>query len=239
MALIFRPRCRICRRCCGSRAASGQQPAAVYSSCSCSVAKVQGLRIPCRSAQQADSSAKRYMSFVHTGGFRKVGGCCLGISPEKRNAKFAGGARCRWTSHVHTLRSGHLKPIAVNLSLISVMEPDDNPFRRPAGQASINSTSNPLPAVAADAVDGTGQRQCGCARLAEANATAQQSITVGADVLGSLQTQRAQLLSTQGTLAQQQSDLNRAGLCRNRGVCGRPARPERLTCRGCPKPETA
>ena len=91
------------------------------------------------------------------------------------------------------------------------MEPDDNPFRRPTGQASINSTSNPLPAVAADAVDGTGQRQCGCARLAEANATAQQSITVGADVLGSLQTQRAQLLSTQGTLAQQQSDLNRAG----------------------------
>ena len=121
------------------------------------------------------------------------------------------------TSHVHTLRSRHLKPIAV----ISVMEPDDNPFRRPAGQASINSTSNPLPAVAADAVDGTGQRQCGCARLAEANATAQQSITVGADVLGSLQTQRAQLLSTQGTLAQQQSDLNRAGLCRNRdGVAG-------------------
>ena len=50
MALIFRPRCRISRRCCGSRAASGQLPAAVYSSCSCSVAKVQGLRIPCRSA---------------------------------------------------------------------------------------------------------------------------------------------------------------------------------------------
>jgi hypothetical protein len=93
------------------------------------------------------------------------------------------------------------------------MEPDDNPFRRPAGGASINSTScpNPLPAVATDAVDGTGQRQCGCAMLAEANATAQRSITVGADVLGSLETQRAQLISTQGTLAEQQSDLNREG----------------------------
>ena len=117
------------------------------------------------------------------------------------------------------------------------MEPDDNPFRRPTGQASINATPNPLPAVAADAVDGTGQRQCGCARLAEANATAQQSITVGADVLGSLQTQRAQLISTQGTLAQQQSDLNRAGLCRNQGLYGRPARPNRLI--GWPGPEAA
>ena len=163
----------------------------------------------------------------------------VSLSPEKREVSVCGLRTTRLAPHVHTLRSGHLKPIAVNLSLISVMEPDDNPFRRPAGQASINSTSNPLPAVAADAVDGTGQRQCGCARLAEANATAQQSISVGADVLGSLQTQRAQLLSTQGTLAQQQSDLNRAGLCRNRGVCGRPARPERLTCRCCPKPETA
>ena len=115
------------------------------------------------------------------------------------------------------------------------MEPDDNPFRRPTGQASINATPNPLPAVAADAVDGTGQRQCGCARLAEANATAQQSITVGADVLGSLQTQRAQLISTQGTLAQQQSDLNRAGLCRNQGLYGRPARPNRLIGRGWPE----
>jgi hypothetical protein len=47
--------------------------------------------------------------------------------------------------------------------------------------------------------------------LAEANATAQRSITVGADVLGSLETQRAQLISTQGTLAEQQSDLNREG----------------------------
>ena len=92
---------------------------------------------------------------------------------------------------------------------------DDNPFRRPAGQASSGapSTSTPgvLPAVAADAVDGTGQRQCGCARLAEANATAQRSVAAGADILGSLETQRAQLISTQGTLAQQQSDLNRAG----------------------------
>ena len=103
-----------------------------------------------------------------------------------------------------------VQPAVVDFSLFSVMEVDDNPFRRPTGQASINATPNPLPAVAADAVDGTGQRQCGCARLAEANATAQQSITVGADVLGSLQTQRAQLISTQGTLAQQQSDLNRA-----------------------------
>ena len=228
MALIFRPRCRICRRCCGSRAASGQQPAAVYSSCSCSVAKVQGLRIPCRSAPAGRFICKE----VHVcsyGGFKGDG--VVSLSPERRLRSLRATR-----SHVHT---GHLKPIAVNLSLTSVMEPDDNPFRRPAGQASINSTSNPLPAVAADAVDGTGQRQCGCARLAEANATAQQSITVGADVLGSLQTQRAQLLSTQGTLAQQQSDLNRAGLCRNRGVCGRPARPERLTCRCCPKPETA
>jgi len=176
--------------------------------------------------------------FIRVGFERQLVRGVVSLSPE--SAKFAGPRlRAGWAPHVHTLRSGHLKPIAVNLSLISVMEPDDNPFRRPAGQASINSTSNPLPAVAADAVDSTGQRQCGCARLAEANATAQQSITVGADVLGSLQTQRAQLLSTQGTLAQQQSDLNRAGLCRNRGVCGRPARPERLTCRGCPKPETA
>ena len=115
------------------------------------------------------------------------------------------------------------------------MEPDDNPFRRPTGQASINSTSNPtpLPAVAADAVDGTGQRQC--ARLAESNATAQRSIAVGADVLGSLETQRAQLIATQGTLAQQQSDLNRAGLCRNQGLYGRPARPNRLIGRGWPE----
>ena len=105
------------------------------------------------------------------------------------------------------------QPLVVDLCLFSVMEPDDNPFRRPAGGASINSTScpKPLPAVAADAVDGTGQRQCGCAMLAEANATAQRSITVGADVLGSLETQRAQLISTQGTLAEQQSDLNREG----------------------------
>ena len=219
MALIFRPRCRICRRCCGSRAASGQQPAAVYSSCSCSVAKVQG---PTDTVQKCPADSRKSYVYYYCG-------CCL--SPEGKPEV------CE--RRAHTFTPGHLKPIAVNLSLISVMEPDDNPFRRPAGQASINSTSNPLPAVAADAVDGTGQRQCGCARLAEANATAQQSITVGADVLGSLQTQRAQLLSTQGTLAQQQSDLNRAGLCRNRGVCGRPARPERLTCRGCPKPETA
>ena len=120
-----------------------------------------------------------------------------------------------------------------------VMEPDDNPFRRPTGQASINSTSNPtpLPAVAADAVDGTGQRQC--ARLAESNATAQRSIAVGADVLGSLETQRAQLIATQGTLAQQQSDLNRAGPRRNQGLYGRPARPNRLIGRGWPKPGAA
>ena len=128
-----------------------------------------------------------------------------------------------------------VQPAVVDFSLFSVMEVDDNPFRRPTGQASINATPNPLPAVAADAVDGTGQRQCGCARLAEANATAQQSITVGADVLGSLQTQRAQLISTQGTLAQQQSDLNRAGLCRNQGLHGRPARPNRLIGRGWPE----
>ena len=63
---------------------------------------MQGLRIPCRSAQQADSSAKRYMSFVHTGGFRKVGGCCLGISPEKRNAIREVCGRCRWTSRSHS-----------------------------------------------------------------------------------------------------------------------------------------
>mmetsp|Transcript_12293 Transcript_12293/g.25005 ORF Transcript_12293/g.25005 Transcript_12293/m.25005 type:complete len:141 (+) Transcript_12293:122-544(+) len=95
------------------------------------------------------------------------------------------------------------------------MEPDDNPFRRPAGQATSTPTANPgaapIPAVAADAVDGTGQRQCGCMRLAEANATAQRTVGVGADVLASLETQRAQLISTQGTLSQQQSDLNRAG----------------------------
>ena len=98
------------------------------------------------------------------------------------------------------------------------MEPGDNPFRRPAASTSTSDSAStltpgatPVPAVAADAVDGTGQRQCGCAMLAEANATAQHSVTVGADILGSLETQRAQLISTQGTLAEQQNDLNRAG----------------------------
>ena len=147
---------------------------------------------------------------------------------------FSGGRETHGR-RAQVLERAVVQPAVVALSLFSVMEPDDNPFRRPTGQASINATPNPLPAVAADAVDGTGQRQCGCARLAEANATAQQSITVGADVLGSLQTQRAQLISTQGTLAQQQSDLNRAGLCRNQGLYGRPARPNRLIGRGWPE----
>ena len=145
---------------------------------------------------------------------------------------FSGGRETHGR-RAQVLERAVVQPAVVALSLFSVMEPDDNPFRRPTGQASINATPNPLPAVAADAVDGTGQRQC--ARLAEANATAQQSITVGADVLGSLQTQRAQLISTQGTLAQQQSDLNRAGLCRNQGLYGRPARPNRLIGRGWPE----
>ena len=148
--------------------------------------------------------------------------------------RFQGGNKPR-RKQVLSAAVRSVQPAVVDFSLFSVMEVDDNPFRRPTGQASINATPNPLPAVAADAVDGTGQRQCGCARLAEANATAQQSITVGADVLGSLQTQRAQLISTQGTLAQQQSDLNRAGLCRNQGLHGRPARPNRLIGRGRPE----
>ena len=73
----------------------------------------------------------------------------------------------------------------------------------------------PLPARPLDAVSGTGMpsstQPCGCARLAEANATAAHSVNVGADILTMLGTQREQLINTRETLAEQRSALDRGG----------------------------
>ena len=97
---------------------------------------------------------------------------------------------------------------------------DDNPFRRPSGSAAAATAAvppgaNPLPARPLDAVSGTGMpsstQPCGCARLAEANATAAHSVNVGADILTMLGTQREQLINTRETLAEQRSALDRGG----------------------------
>ena len=102
-----------------------------------------------------------------------------------------------------------------------VVDPvDDNPFRRPSGSAAAAAAvpapgANPLPARPLDAVSGTGMpsttQPCGCARLAEANATAAHSVNVGADILTMLGTQREQLINTRETLSEQRSTLDRGG----------------------------
>ena len=105
-------------------------------------------------------------------------------------------------------------------SEVAYVDPvDDNPFRRPSGSAAAAAAvppgANPLPARPLDAVSGTGMpsstQPCGCARLAEANATAAHSVNVGADILTMLGTQREQLINTRETLAEQRSALDRGG----------------------------
>ena len=102
MALIFRPRCRICRRCCGSRAASGQQPAAVYSSCNCSVAKVQGLRIPCRSAPAGRFICKEVHVVCSYGWVSKGAGVVVYLLREVCGRALRAGSYWLGTSRSHS-----------------------------------------------------------------------------------------------------------------------------------------
>ena len=101
---------------------------------------------------------------------------------------------------------------------------DDNPYRQPAPGASLpaassatKSTPTSLPVVSADAISGTGLPSS-CSRLAEANATAVSTVNMGADILSSLETQRAQLISTGTMLSQQREDLARAGALVNKMI---------------------
>lgn len=98
---------------------------------------------------------------------------------------------------------------------------DDNPFRRPQAAAATSSAplplatpaATPVPATSAGAFGGSGLQvpQYGTSRLDEANATAQRTVGMGADILSSLETQRTQLVSANDSLSEQRQALSRAG----------------------------